>query len=176
MRPTFTRILLAGALVSSCASSGGTTSQSAAPQHCTMMDCSDQVALSLRAPDGRPPKENLRIEIDADGKTVSCVPTWSAEGEGGTHQCSDEVAVTHQEIRDCKEVKLEHGTSVECKGTGKFENLVEIRSTPRRLRVVVKQNDRQIAEKTLDPKYEQLTPNGPGCPPTCRQSRTTWQL
>lgn len=161
-----------------CASSSSAISsaQTAAPQQCTMMDCSNQLAVSVRTHDGRPPKEGVQIDLDVDGKIVSCRPTWKGEGEGGVHECGGEVALTHQEIRDCKTTSSPHGTTSECKGTGKFEHLLEIRSNPKRVKVTVKQGDRSLGERVVEPTYQEVTPNGPGCQPVCKQAQETWEL
>jgi hypothetical protein len=118
----------------------------------------------------------VQVDLDIDGTVVRCRPTWSGEGEGGVHQCNPDVSLTHQEIRECRTVSSPHGTSSECKGTGKFEHLLEIRSTPRRVKVVVKQGDRPLGERVLEPTYEQYTPNGPGCQPVCKQAKDTWKI
>lgn len=134
-------------------------------RHCTKMDCADQLTIRLRSSDGQPPRD-VEIEIDIDGKTVTCKPNPSA-GQTNPFQCEQNVIVTHQEIQRCR--------GADCRGTGSFEQSIEIPSTPRRVRVRVKHGERVLGAKTFVSQYARVHPNGPGCAPVCRQAKRTWR-
>jgi hypothetical protein len=127
------------------------------------MGCADQLTIRLRPSRARPP--GMVIELDIDGKTVSCAVPAAADE---THQCDDGVTVTHQEIQRCR--------AEICRGTGSFEEVMEISSTPRRVRVRVKQGERLLGQRSFVSRYARVRPNGPRCPPVCRQARSTWRL
>jgi hypothetical protein len=140
---------------------------SPSPVHrrCTKMGCADQLTIRLRSSDGRP-RAGMVIELELDGTIVSCVVP--DRGDGDLRPCDDgTVTVTHQEIQHCRVAG--------CRGTGKFEESVEIVATPRRVRVRVKEGERQVGEMSFVARYARVRPNGPGCSPLCRQARRTWQ-
>jgi hypothetical protein len=117
-------------------------------RQCTKMDCSDQLMIRLRSLDGRPPTD-IDIEMNIDGNAVTCKPNPSG-GQTNPFQCEQNVTVVHQEFQRCR-------GSI-CKGTGSFEQIIEIPSTPKRV-----------------PQYERVRPNGRGCLPVCRQATRTWR-
>jgi hypothetical protein len=130
---------------------------------CTKMGCVDQLTIRLRPSRARP--GTMVIELDIDGKTVRCVVPAGADE---TRPCDDSVTVTHQELQRCR-AEL-------CRGTGSFEEVLEIGATPRRVRVRVKQDQRLLGQRSFVFRYARVRPNGQRCPPVCRQAQSTWRL
>jgi hypothetical protein len=139
-----------------------------AARRCTKMGCTDALTIHLRTADGQAPAD-LVIELDLDGRPVTCKAP--PIGGGGTIPCEggdgEEITRTREEIRICG--------AAGCRGTGATEEVLEIAATPRRVRVRLRQGDRPVAEKTFAPSYVVRRPNGPGCPPLCRQATRTWR-
>jgi hypothetical protein len=131
---------------------------------CTKMDCEDLLTISLRTASGRP-VPSLVIEMDLDGESVTCAP--AALGTSQPQPCDGRIAVTQQEIQHCR--------ASGCQNTGRFEGLITITATPKRVRVRVKQGQRLLGERLFVSHYARVRPNGPGCPPVCRQARRIWQ-
>ena len=129
------------------------------------MDCSDQLMIRLRSLDGQPPTD-VDIELNIDGNAVTCKPNPSG-GQTNPFQCEQNVTVAHQELQRCR-------GSV-CKGTGSFEQIIEISSTPKRVRLRVKHGGRVLGARTFVPQYARVRPNGRGCLPVCRQATRTWR-
>jgi hypothetical protein len=75
--------------------------------------------------------------------------------------------VAQQEIQHCR--------AAGCENTGRFEVLVSIAAAPRRVRLRLEQDQRLLGEKLFVVRYARVRPNGPGCPPTCRQAHRIWQ-
>ena len=135
----------------------------AAEKICTKMGCEDQLTLSLRSSKEQHPQ--IAIELEIDGKAVTCEPPRGEDTE--TMPCGENVTVTHQEIQRCK--------AGSCEGTGKYEQSIEIATTPKRVRVRVKEGEKVLRKKTFVPTYARVRPNGRGCPPVCRQVKLVWQ-
>jgi hypothetical protein len=133
-------------------------------RRCTKMGCEDQVTVRLRSSDG-PPRRGVVIELQLDGKTVSCTVD---DQRSEARPCDDQtVTITHQEIQQCR--------AAGCRGTGRFEELIEIVATPRRLRVRVEQGEQLLGETSFLAHYTHVRPNGSGCSPVCRQATRIWQ-
>jgi hypothetical protein len=146
---------------------GAAPSLSARPDvhRCTKMDCSDRLTIRLRASDGSPTPE-LTIDLDLDGTRVSCIAPARQDGE--PRPCGGQnVAVTRQEVQHCR--------AAGCRGTGAFEDAIEVTATPRRVRVQVSQGGRLLGETSFLPRYARVRPNGRGCPPVCRQAAKIWR-
>ncbi|HUH12140.1 MAG TPA: hypothetical protein VMK65_03485 [Longimicrobiales bacterium] len=60
------------------------------------------------------------------------------------------------------------GDGMPCAGGAFFPDL-----TPERATVQVLVDDEVVAELTVTPVYDDVQPNGAGCPPICRQARVT---
>ena len=131
---------------------------------CTKMDCADQVTINVRASDGQPPRD-LAVELNIDGKVVSCPAPAGDPAE--TRTCAENVTLTYQEIRRCR--------GADCQGTGAFEHALVITGAPRRVRLEIEQGAKVLARKVVAPSYGRVRPNGPGCPPVCRQAIRTWR-
>jgi hypothetical protein len=131
------------------------------PPGCTKIGCSDQLTIRLRSR-ARP---GTVVHLDIDGKAVKCV---LPAGVDQTHQCDEGVTVTHQEVQRCR--------AGSCRGTGVFEEVLEIVATPRRVRVRVVQDQQVLGQRTLVSRYARVRPNGRRCPPVCRQAQSTWRL
>jgi hypothetical protein len=126
------------------------------------MGCEDRFELSLRPRDGRPAKD-IVIELDIDGAPVTC--TLATESDE-PRACNPQVSVVEQEIQHCRRAG--------CKGTGRFEQLITVAGTPKRVRTRIKRSMQVVGEKLFVPRYGRVRPNGPGCPPVCQQARRTW--
>jgi hypothetical protein len=152
------------AVIAALLLSGAAPAPAPAEKVCTKMDCADQVTIDVRTSDGQPPRD-LEIELKIDGKPVTCPPPAGDPAE--TRTCAENVTLTYQEIRRCK--------GADCQGTGTFEHALVITGTPKRVQLQLEQGDQVLAKKVVAPSYGRVRPNGPGCPPVCRQATRTWR-
>lgn len=61
----------------------------------------------------------------------------------------------------------------ECSSASECGEIFLIGFLPDEVTVEVVAEDGRRVSRTVRPEYEALQPNGPGCPPTCRQARVT---
>jgi hypothetical protein len=117
---------------------------------CTQIACYDQLVVELRRDDGTAPA--FALIVSHDGKKATCtVPGFQ------DLRCGDDVTST-------------------IVGGDKAQQVVEIRGTPPTVEIELRDGPRLVARKRFTPQYQQRQPNGPGCPPVCRQATESWRL
>jgi hypothetical protein len=119
--------------------------------YCTQIACEDQLVVEVRRDDGRAP--GLAVTVAHDGKSVSC----PAPTPPDARHCGDEVTST-------------------IVGGDRAQQLLEIRGAPRAVDIELRDGNRLVGRKKFSPQYQQRQPNGPGCPPLCRQATEAWRL
>jgi hypothetical protein len=125
---------------------------------CTQIGCVDGLTLKVFPTHRWQPGDYL-FEFELEGEKLSCkgqLPFRSCL-EARNVQCSSERVRIVQ--TGCALPPAEHG----------FGNIT-IADGPRQIRIKIKRNDKITMERSLTPRYTILTPNGPECPPRCRQS------
>jgi hypothetical protein len=119
------------------------------PLVCTQIACDDQLVLELRRGDGLAPAFSVAVTVE--GKTVSC----PAPGPG--------------EVRTCGEV-----TST-IAGNDPALQLIQVRGAPPAIEVEARAGDQVLEKRRFAPAYQTRQPNGPHCPPVCRQATEAWR-
>lgn len=167
MRRALTQVLPLAAIMLVAGGAGGCDRWGV--HACTEIGCQDQVSLSVRRADGAPP--GLAVSLDLDGRQVEC----AAPQAGASTACGTDVSLEVRELLSCTEERTQDARILRCVPTGKFEEVISIQGTPARVRVTV-QADGTLTERTFEPQYKTVQPNGPDCEPTCRQWSEVWAL
>ena len=167
-------VILAGAAAAAC--SGGDS----APKACTLIGCADNFTASAQRADGSIPDGAHRIEVLADGTTLKCAFTLPlATCGGGTAQptCDAGLTVTVVPAQICIQTQGDSGTSSTCNAIpGKFVETVTLPGAPGQVHVWQYVDDVPILDVAVAPQYQDSRPNGPGCPPVCRQASVAWTI
>jgi hypothetical protein len=152
-----TLLVFALVVVAGACQHGGTPLQvpansppDAGPLYCTQIACSDQLVVELRRA-GKPTA--FGITVMYEGQTVTCPPPGPLQAR----TCNEAISST---------VPTDDGAL----------QLVEIRGTPVVVDMEVRDGNLVVAQRRITPSYERRQPNGPRCPPVCRQATTTWRL
>jgi hypothetical protein len=123
---------------------------------CTRIGCWDSASITVRRPGGTLPP--LAVTLDVDGERIEC----PAPAEGGlvtSPSCGSRTEVDIRRFADSG------------------EQVIEIRNaTPKRVTVILRDGAAVLAERTFQPRYEEFSPNGRACGPTCGQWSETWTL
>jgi hypothetical protein len=143
-------------------------------QHaCTAIGCFDQASISVHRTDWSRP--GWAIDLDLDGTRIVC--TTPASAASGARPCDQpNVQVDVRELADCRETRTEAAASVTCTPNGRFEQVITVMGTPKRIAVVLKATDTIAAHRTFDLIYVAGRPNGPDCDPVCRQASASWEI
>ena len=118
---------------------------------CTHIGCQDQLVVEIRRDDGR--ASGLAVTASRDGQTTTC----AAPGVKDVPPCDGEMTST-------------------IVGGDRAQQVVEIRGTPASVEIELRDGARLVGRKRFTPQYLQRQPNGPGCPPVCRQATVAWRL
>ena len=167
--------MLAGVAVPAC-SGGGST-----PKVCTEIGCADIFTATVQRADGSIPDGAHRIEILADGTTLRCAFTLplATLPSGGTAQptCDAGLTVTVVPAQVCIQTQGDSSTSATCNPIpGKFVEIVTLSGPPGQVHGWQYVDDVAILDVAVAPQYQESRPNGPGCPPVCRQASAVWTL
>jgi len=138
---------------------------------CTEIGCSDVWSLTLRNADGAPP--TYGVVLDIDGTNVVC-PAVSLDMRYAT--CADSVSIQLDDEVVCTERETEDGKSQSCNPTGRFETRVIVQGTPAEVVATLSDGGTVTDERTFTPRYVETQPNGPECPPFCREASDRWDL
>ena len=121
---------------------------------CTEIGCADGWSLTLVEAGGGPPAHTLEGAVD--GVSFVC-PAVSLDTRHVT--CGASITL---ELVD--------------PATGRFEEILVVRDTPKAVTVTVRHSGGGESEETFEPDYVTSQPNGPECSPTCRQASDHWDL
>lgn len=126
-----------------------------AQKACTQMGCTNGLQLSVN-PDYDWKNGIYAFEFYLDGKNVKCtgaLPLKPCE-KGPSLSCNkDGVMIT------------ESGCALPPSAQGFGD--IQIEGQPRRVLVRITRNGKPVVTRTVVPKYQTFTPNGPGCGPVC---------
>jgi drug/metabolite transporter (DMT)-like permease len=97
----------------------------------------------------------------------------------GTAQptCDAGLSVTIVPAQICIQTEGSSGSSSTCNAIpGKFVERVTLSGTPGQVHVWQYVDDAPILDVAVAPQYQDSQPNGPGCPPVCRQASLAWTM
>ena len=150
------------------------------PKGCTLIGCADNFSASVQRADGSLPDGAHRIEVLVDGTTLKCaftLPLATPQNGGGVPACDAGLNVTIVPAQICIETQGSSGTSVTCNPLpGKFVETVTLLGTPGQVHMWQYVDDAPILDIAVAPQYQDSRPNGPECPPVCRQASVAWTL
>ena len=136
---------------------------------CTLRGCTDQFSATLRRADGSFPAGAHRIDVIADGVTLSC--TFSFADGGVTATCPPGLDVTVGPAEICTEFQTGNSVGYRCEPIpGQFVERLSLRATPSQLRVVQMVDGVVLIDEAMAPTYEAAYPNGPECGSPCQQA------
>lgn len=176
MRPSISPILaaLAGAALGVAGATGCSAGNNEAPRAeppaphpspraCTEIGCIDGLHVTL-TPGERWPAGAYAFDIQTDGGSTSCrgslpLPPCGTPGLS----CSGQAVQIGES--GCALPAAAHGFST-----------LTFPSTPKRVHVRITRESEAIAERELQPVYQRVQPNGPGCEPVCTTAGETLRV
>lgn len=156
--------LLGALLVAACASAPPEPSAPPGPPGargpaCALIGCSNGFSVDWESSSGWKPGR-YTFEIELDGARTTCeakLPLRACE-EGPSVSCAPSGAVQIGES-GCALPPGQHGFSG-----------FSTTAFPAAVTIVIKRDGEQILREERAPTYRTVEPNGPDCPPTCRQA------
>lgn len=141
---------------------------------CTEAACLDGAGIQLRTTDGT--RRSYEVTLLVDDREVTCAtPELAGSTNFSTLPCSDpQVSIDHGPLVDCTETRTADAVSQSCTPNGKFAQNINLPGTPARVVVTLVEASGATFEQTFDLQYVTSHPNGPDCPPTCRQADAEW--
>ena len=136
------------------------------PRACTLIGCQDGLTVELEPGSGWPAGD-YRFRFEGNGVQVQC------RGSLPLPPCQAGRAVTCEPAGVATIV--ESGCALPASAHGFSQVFFDPKVQPATLRVSIERIEGSsttvLAAVDLSPRFETLQPNGPGCPPTCRQAR-----
>lgn len=123
---------------------------------CTEMACQNGMRIGLRPASGVWPKGTYRFQVLADDASTSCTSTMPLPKHSDKPACSSDFAL------------LEESGALLGAGEQKFGGIQVLRAAEK-ITVRVFRDGKELVMGTYAPSYRSVEPNGPGCPPTCKQ-------
>lgn len=172
------KFLLAFAFAFSTSAASGCGAPGGVPgRACTLIGCDNQVSIIVRRADGQPPR--LASEIVVDGRTIVCAAPADYEPWAS---CGTQATISQREVMDCHDTRTPPAdssavvSSPPCVGIGQFEQTISVRGMPKRVDVSLKEGADVIAQRTFEPNYRPVFPNGVACGAACEQASELWTL
>jgi hypothetical protein len=168
MKRTIQRPFVAVAAMVAAALACSSSSPTDPPKVCTLIGCEDGLRLDLEPASGWP-EGDYRFSIEADETHVTCRASLPLPGCGATPSVvCDPVGV----------VTIVESACTRPSDTQGFPQIVfDQRLRPRTVRLSIARiqggEEWVIATAELSIHFQASQPNGPDCPPTCTQARST---
>lgn len=158
-------------------STGGAQSQPG-ERVCTMIGCAASVVVeaSLSAQDAAVGEHRIALEVDGVAQTCTLRHTDATQTSNGS--CTGGFSVSIGPVFETRTVESSVPGTVAAEiapVAGRFVLRLEASETPASVHFVHTFSGRTVLDRTVRPTYETVYPNGAGCEPGCRQSRTTVQ-
>jgi len=167
--------VIIGAILA-CAATAACSGGDSAPKACTLIGCADNFSASAQRADGSIPDGAHRIEVLADGTTLKCAFTLPLAGTAQP-SCDAGLSVTIVPAQICIQTQGSSSSSSTCNVIpGKFVERVALSGTPGQVHVWQYVDDLTVLDVAVAPQYQDSQPNGPGCPPVCRQASLAWTM
>ena len=150
-------------------------------KECTLIGCRDQFVASVSRADGSFPSGAHRIEILADGASLTCSFTYPlATAPGGAAippSCPIGLTVNIAQQQVCMQTTENGGVAFTCQPIpGQFLETIELAGTPAQVHVWQYVDDVALLDAATAPVYQDYFPNGPACGPPCHQASVDWTL
>lgn len=142
---------------------------------CTLVGCSDGVHGTVAPESGVWEEGEYRLEVVPDGAKSTCQFAVPADlpksGTITTLDCGSAATATLWARTEC--TTTQHGDAVShtCDPLpDQYELQVDIDGTPSKLAVRLTRGSDTVLDDSRTLSYEETSPNGPECGPTCRQA------
>jgi hypothetical protein len=159
--------------------------EGSASRGCTLIGCTDGFAMTVGTPRNRWPSGNHEVILGIDDKRTTCRFAWYKDSTGqfpsyaiaSCEPSEAEIRITVEPVRICNRDVDRGVIAVQCHDVpDEFVEKIAIGGTPRRLSIVQRVDGKVIGERTVEPTYKDVQPNGAGCEPTCRQAMHHWTI
>jgi hypothetical protein len=160
--------VLASVLVALLGACGDSSDEE--PLACTLIDCSDGVHLVVRAVRDAWRAGDYTVEISAGDDSLRCTATLPNASQSAfdntTFKCDRASSFGFLRRTEGCDDERDGGTDgVTC---GALE--LEVPGTPSSVQVRIDRDGETILDKSWQPNYRELQPNGRGCEPLCERS------
>ena len=151
---------------------------------CTEIGCSDSVMIVAGFSDHQWPVGAYRLELQLNELTRVCLFSMPAaqppSGSGVNVPCdpSDgQLRVQMEPSSECMQSSNGGGVITSCERIFGRNNLrIDAAGAPSRLQLRLERDAVLVSQQEVVPSYVVSQPNGPDCPPVCRQSSFELQL
>jgi len=148
---------------------------------CTEIGCIDQFSATIESPSASLPAGMHRLEVVADGTTLSCtfpVPVEPLPGGGWPGpECSPGLILFVGPAVTCTTFETDTAKGQRCDPIpDRISERFSIAQTPTQVAVTQWAGDTMIFQQTATPTYHVSYPNGPDCDPGCRQASAAWSI
>lgn len=139
---------------------------------CTDIGCNDVFSLELSRPGVGLPAGDHTMTVMAEGRTATCRFTVPAGGTtSASVDCGSQIGLVLFPRANCTEVRNGSAVSQSCTPiAGEYVVQLSVQGTPASVRVVLELGGMVLLDRSFTPAYQETRPNGPGCPPVCRQA------
>ena len=142
---------------------------------CTLRGCEDSV-FTVLPPDLRAPAGNETITVTADGVIMTCTfdvsPDAGNYGEATQPQCSSGLTV-NVDVGSACTLHPDAAFEVTClQALGAVTEEITVTGAPKEVRIQQVVGGTVLFDQTVQPTYQTVQPNGPGCAPICHQANT----
>ncbi|HEY7373711.1 MAG TPA: hypothetical protein VIF57_16230 [Polyangia bacterium] len=167
--------LLVGALAFAAAA------PACASKTCSTVGCFDQFTAKVQRADGSFPSGAHRIDVVADGVSLSCTFDFPIEalpgGGAAAPTCSSGLTAFVGPATVCTQATVSGGSTYTCDPIpGQYVESIALAGTPAQLHASQSVDGASILDVVAAPSYQDVQPNGPECGTVCRQASASWTL
>jgi hypothetical protein len=151
----------------------GCTVGSVGSRFCTLVDCSDETAVTLHTVSGTWAPGMYSVEVVAGPLANACTFAVTAPmSDPEQISCSTmAIPVTFEPFSVCTSDDDAGSWIDTCQGVPvAFHLLLSVPSTSPRITIAVARDGQPVGGGILVPQYHTVQPNGPGCDPTCQEA------
>lgn len=144
------------------------------PRACTAIGCGHELSITLRPTEGTfaAGKHTVAVSTSEGGPAKVCTFDFPIGSPSAGSPCTGGMSLLVYQRTSCTTTTGSGGSvSQTCDPlAGQFEARLTLPGTPARVQVVQRTAAGPIVVRELAPVYRDSRPNGPGCPPICRQA------
>jgi hypothetical protein len=141
---------------------------------CTWIGCGDGAVLQITDGQVAIPAAGADLRLNIDGEEVHC--TVPDDVGGNIIACQPNVLIQFTPIVNIIETTTDAEMMLVSQPTGFYRLRVDITGTPKRIEVTIVPAGGTAKSAVFSPAYHTSRPNGPDCPPVCRNSEDSWDL
>jgi hypothetical protein len=158
-----------------------TAAQGCASKTCSTVGCFDQFTATVQRADGSFPTGAHRIDVVADGVSLSCTFNFPIEtlpgGGAAVPSCATGLTAFVGPATVCMHTTGNGGSTYRCDPIpGQYVESIALAGTPAQLHASQSVDGASLLEVDAAPSYQDVQPNGPECGTVCRQASASWTL